>query len=135
MLQFGGGGEDADVSIEEEVDPITSLVDANAEITVSEEEFQPLPEPIELDPAEAHFIDEDTGQNTESLSGSEEILESAALPERSADQGSGPEVLASDTTEHEAEITSKSNKTKNAATSLEDSSALFAALGPGFSDE
>ncbi|WIV51259.1 hypothetical protein QQG91_02110 [Marivivens sp. LCG002] len=134
LLQFGGGADTSDEEPAEEpvieasiadfdtdalVDDMAQLLDVEG--TSEREEFVALADPIELDPAEAVFIDEKTPfpELTSDDMVSEEGSESDAQPVDVGEIAPAP----------------KPKKQKKAATSLEDSSALFAALGPGFSDE
>ena len=134
LLQFGGGADTSDEEPAEEpvieasiadfdtdalVDDMAQLLDVEG--TSEREEFVALADPIELDPAEAVFIDEKTPfpELTSDDMVSEEGSENDAQPVDVGETAPAP----------------KPKKQKKAATSLEDSSALFAALGPGFSDE
>lgn len=134
LLQFGGGSETSDEEPTEEpvieasiadfdtdalVDDMAQLLDVEG--TSEREEFVALADPIELDPAEAVFIDEKTPSvdPTSDDTAPAQGLENEAQPVDVGAIAPAP----------------KPKKQKKAATSLEDSSALFAALGPGFSDE
>ncbi len=170
MLQFGGGADEPeDEPVEDEPSFAASVADFDTvamvedvaetlevETSVENPDFNALPDPIELDPAEAKFIDQEeepwdpfgeaptedaadgfrAGTDLSDLSEDlpldtqtdqaplEELTEIAEL-----DQGEAAHEEAAESS------ATAPKKQKKAATPLEDSSALFAALGPGFSDE
>ncbi len=170
MLQFGGGAAEPDEEpVAEEPSIEASVADfdtdamvedvaktLDAETSPQTSDFNALPDPIELDPAEAKFIDQeeqpwDPFAEEPTEDAKDERVAATELADLSnkltldtpADQDpleEVTEVAELETREAATEEAAESAKTlpkkqKKAATPLEDSSALFAALGPGFSDE
>jgi len=144
---------------EAETETETETEEPTAQSPEVQAEFTSLPDPVEIDASEANLVetvDQDVPQVGEPSSDTAEIEMAEAAPELAEPN---PFETMAELDENTADLTDSSEaqtvvedeptnaivespteakpkpKKKNAAIQLEDNSALFAELGPGFSDE